>query len=327
MSDGVQDLDPRGDGTGEMRPVRLDAHTAERLLTGAVTRDDAPPGYAGLARLLDSARSAPAHDPGPVAPPTLGAMSVALAGSRTPAPADHPDRRTSMLPKALSLKAVIVTSAVLLGAGTAAAATGSLPGAAQTTASDVLHDVGISVPGPNSHNDGTADTRGDSAEHAKSEEAHESASAADADDTGKAGTNAPKDKDEGKGPSTHALFGLCTAEKANDGHPNANADVFPSAATCASVTHPGKHKGDDTSGPDGNATENAGSTDHPEGPPGTPGGQPSSTPGSDQAPVQTPNEGGASDTAPNGHAGDAGQTGSRGATESAGASQSGGPGH
>ena len=134
-----------------------------------------------------------------------------------------------MLVKALSLKAILAASAVVLGAGTAAAATGSLPGAAQTTASDVLHHVGISVPGANAHHHGHADTR-DSADHDKGKEGHKSKTSA-----------VSPSQDEGNGPNTHALFGLCTARNANDGHPDAaNADVFPSTAQCASVTHPGK---------------------------------------------------------------------------------------
>ena len=38
-----------------MRPIRLDALTADRLLSGEVSSDDAPPGYAGVAHLLEAA--------------------------------------------------------------------------------------------------------------------------------------------------------------------------------------------------------------------------------------------------------------------------------
>ena len=47
---------------------------------------------------------------------------------------------------------VAATSTVaVLGSGIAAAATGSLPGAAQSTAKAVLGVIGVSVPGPNGH--------------------------------------------------------------------------------------------------------------------------------------------------------------------------------
>ena len=39
----------------EMHPVPLDLDTADRLLAGTVAPEDAPPGYANVARLLESA--------------------------------------------------------------------------------------------------------------------------------------------------------------------------------------------------------------------------------------------------------------------------------
>ena len=295
MTDDLQDLGRPDDGTGEMRPVRLDAHTAERLLSGQVTADDAPPGYARVVGLLGSARSPAAGVASPRETSTVGAMSVALAGQGAPASPVPDQKRTSMLSKALSIRAAVVTSAVLLGTGTAAAATGSLPGGAQSAAAEVLHDVGISVPGSSSHPDDRADSRGTS-DTTQDDEGHESTGAPDPDEAADTDKSSSSTSDhDGKGPGSHALFGLCTARAANDGHPNAHADHFPSAAECASVKHPGTKGGDES-------TDSTGATtDHPEGPDTGPnGGQPSTTPGSDEARVSTPNEGAASDSAPGG---------------------------
>ena len=54
------------------------------------------------------------------------------------------------------------TTLALLGGGVAAAATGSLPHAAQTVAKDVLGTVGVHVPGPDRHAGDHPDQRGHS---------------------------------------------------------------------------------------------------------------------------------------------------------------------
>ena len=43
----------------EMRPLPLDTNTADRLLAGAIGPEDAPPGYAELAKLLQAASAEP----------------------------------------------------------------------------------------------------------------------------------------------------------------------------------------------------------------------------------------------------------------------------
>jgi hypothetical protein len=324
----LQDLGPWGDWSGEMRPVRLDAHTADRLLAGAVNPDDAPPGYVEVSRLLGAARDVGAHPVTTRDEPTVLAMSAALAEHLAPAPAEK--RGTSMLTKMLSLKAAAAASAVLLGAGTAAAATGSLPNSAQTTASDVLHEIGISVPGSDSHSDGHANIQSDSTDHTTG-----AVGAASDESEGSEASDTPETSEtseEGNGPNVHATFGLCTARAANDGHPDTHSAVFPSAATCASVTHPGNDEGADPGTGSSTETAGTGSTiDHPEGPPtGTPGAQPTSTPGSDNAPVQTPNEGAASTNPPHGgsnpsESGPAPQHGNGGASARGDAASHGGP--
>jgi hypothetical protein len=208
---------------GEMRPIRLDPGTADRLLSGALSPDDLPPGYAGVAQLLGAAGTAPRVRESVREAATVAAMEAASTG-HVASVAGH--REKKVLSKVLTIKAAAV-AALVLSAGTAAAATGSLPGGVQSTASMVLAKVGISVPNPTSHANGHAGTHGKSA-----------------------GTSG-----HGHGPSSHADFGLCTAEEAHadSGHqPNAHAAVFPSTTTCTSVPHPGQGSTSSTS-PPGNA--------------------------------------------------------------------------
>lgn len=69
----------------------------------------------------------------------------------------------SPLTPAKTALAAAVGATVLLTGGVAAAATGSLPGAAQEKASEMLTKVGVSVPGPDEHSAGHPDVRGGSA--------------------------------------------------------------------------------------------------------------------------------------------------------------------
>ncbi len=67
----------------------------------------------------------------------------------------------SLVPVKAALAAA-VTGGVLLTGGVAAAATGTLPGAAQDTARTILSHVGVSVPGADGSSAGHADQRGTS---------------------------------------------------------------------------------------------------------------------------------------------------------------------
>jgi hypothetical protein len=101
--------------------VPIDPSTAERLLSGCTPPDDVPSELAPLAATLQTAaRPAP-----PVSPsPAFVASLVAAIGDGSPlAP-----RRDAMVLKRVSVKAAAVAAIVLLGAGAAAAATGSIPG-------------------------------------------------------------------------------------------------------------------------------------------------------------------------------------------------------
>lgn len=116
---------------------------------------DDPAADEAVASLLRAAR--PSTSPGPVP----GEAQV-LAEFRA---ADHDPERPLMQrtrTRARVLVAGVATAGMLTTAGAAAAATGALPGAAQQTARDMLARVGVTVPGPDSHANGHADTRGNS---------------------------------------------------------------------------------------------------------------------------------------------------------------------
>jgi hypothetical protein len=146
----------------EMRPVPLDLDTAERLLAGTVAPEDAPPGYANVARLLESAAAEPtadelAHETEVVAMVARAVRSSSSIRSLSP--------RKSLIPFALSrprIAAAFVAVTLACTAGLASA--GSLPGAAQDIASTMLAKVGISVPGPNEHAGTHPSVRGSSSD-------------------------------------------------------------------------------------------------------------------------------------------------------------------
>lgn len=117
---------------------KLDENTAERLLSGALQPDDVPPGYAGVAHLLDAARPTTV----PSSPPTalLAALAEGAANSTTP-------RRKSMLAQLFSAKvATLAVGALAVSATGAAAATGNLPPAAQDRVAAVADHVGLELP-------------------------------------------------------------------------------------------------------------------------------------------------------------------------------------
>ena len=141
------------DWDGEMNRLPIDDTTAERLLSGAVPPEDAPPGYAGLAGIIQAA-TGPA-----VLAELAGEQAVVSAGVAAVRSALTIDptmpRRTSMLTRMRSAQVAVAAAAMLLGAaGAAAAATGTLPAGVQSTVSDGLAHVNISVPSGSSTGQG-----------------------------------------------------------------------------------------------------------------------------------------------------------------------------
>ena len=107
-----------------VHPAALDGDTADRLLTGRLEPDDAPPGYAEVAAVLQAAAGPPS--PGELsgeasAVATFVAMTRPRSGSR--------GRATERRRAYGSRLAVLAAAAlgVLLVGGAAAAATGTLP--------------------------------------------------------------------------------------------------------------------------------------------------------------------------------------------------------
>ena len=130
----------------EVPVVELDMGTADRLLAGAVAPEDAPPGYAEVARLLEAASAEPTADELSSEAEMVAMFAAAVCSSSS---SNSSSPRRSFMPFALSrprISALLVAVALACSAGLASA--GALPGAAQDIASDMLAKVGVSVPGP-----------------------------------------------------------------------------------------------------------------------------------------------------------------------------------
>jgi hypothetical protein len=141
-------MNPWDDFRGEMRRMPLDRDTMDRLLNGAVDPDDSPPGYGQIAGILRAATAGAtpeelAGERGAVA------MIAAAARSHPLPPARSTQRRSRMHPvrRKVGIAALVLSGA--FGATTGLAAAGTLPGAAQAVAHDVLAKIGISVPDTN----------------------------------------------------------------------------------------------------------------------------------------------------------------------------------
>jgi hypothetical protein len=149
-------MSSRRDIQGEMRNLLLDRETADRLLTGRVDPDDAPPGYARVAVLLRAASSFPPADPGREQA-TVSVMVEEIRSHLEVEPAGHQRRSMKGLVRA---KIVAVAVGVTLAGTTSLAFAGALPGAAQGVAQTMLAKVGITLPGPNPHAGTHPDTPG-----------------------------------------------------------------------------------------------------------------------------------------------------------------------
>jgi hypothetical protein len=112
-------------------PPPTDFGTIDRVLAGRLDEADAPPGYAGVARLV--AAATPPIDPGELAgKQAVVAEFVALARARPPTPSP---RRAGVRSRLVRVKATaVVVAAVLSIGGVAAAATGHLPKPAPSVA-------------------------------------------------------------------------------------------------------------------------------------------------------------------------------------------------
>jgi hypothetical protein len=133
----------RDDFPYEMFGSWLDQDTADRLLGGRIHPDDAPPGFAGVARTT-AALAAPSAAGELVGERAAVAAAVLVPADPAPTPADT--RRWRMRSNLSRAKvAGLIVVGTLVGT-TGMAAANVLPDPAQNAVSNVLSRVGISVP-------------------------------------------------------------------------------------------------------------------------------------------------------------------------------------
>lgn len=274
------------DYTGDMTRIRIDGTTADRLLSGTMLPEDAPPQLAGVAGLLHTAAgpasaSELAHEAA-----VVGMASAAV--SCCPARQGVTSRRKTVLSKLLTAKVAALATIAAFGLGTAAAAAaGSLPG--QTSHASKHAAKGLATA-----------------------QAHVSSSTSHSTSHSTSATN-PSKTTTGSIPSTgpanvHAQFGLCTAFLASNTStqtstpPQDSSTAFAAlikehggtpASTvsyCKSIAHPGSGSSSDE--PSG--TGKPSNTGKPSGA-GKPSntGKPSGAGSAGHAPVSTPSSGGA----------------------------------
>lgn len=255
-----------------MNRCHIDDAAADRLLSGRLAPEDAPPGYAGVAALARTAT-------GPATPVELARepsdVAAALAAvASAPVPISALARRRSMIGKLLTAKVAVGATIVALGAGSAAAAlSGGLP--AQATSHANAHaKAGLA----------TAASHVGTAGHSSS--THQASSP----QSGSSRTSTAPSSVQSTGiANSHAMFGLCTAFLAGGSTSASGKDA--SAAFEALIAETGGSPSATTSFCKGFVMSN-----HPGGKPsppvGSPAGKPSSAGESSHAKVATPNSGG-----------------------------------
>jgi hypothetical protein len=231
--------------------LRLDESTAERLLDGSMSSDDAPPAYRFVAHSLDALRGAATGT-------ELASESVAVA-AMVACVADQvmavaAPRRSIMGTKR---RLVSITAASLIGGATlftGLAAANALPGAAQSVASDMLSKVGVSVPDPNSHAGAHPDGRGQSSDHTQPPASSPSSTNGKGSDiSGLAHTTPSTGVDKGAAISTEASGGNSQAGQ----HGSAATGTPPSSTPPVSTPNRG---GTGTSGTASDARNTTGSS-------------------------------------------------------------------
>jgi hypothetical protein len=132
----------------EMRRLRLDKDTLDRLLAGGVDPDDAPPGYSEVARVVQAVVTEGDHEL--VHEVAHVALATEMLKRRSPAstPSDGRSRKMSRIHR-LKVGGLVVVGA--LAGSTGLAAAGVLPDAAQDAVSNVFNRVGITIPASGDH--------------------------------------------------------------------------------------------------------------------------------------------------------------------------------
>jgi hypothetical protein len=134
----------RRDRAGEMADARfrLDAGTADRMLEGRVAPDDAPPGYAEVAGLLQTLAADLPPRPRAAGEGTIRMMAKVVGISDPPRPSRRPH----------PLRGSIVVLAMVATLGTIGVAfAGELPDAAQRVVSTWFQTIGVTIPRPDAN--------------------------------------------------------------------------------------------------------------------------------------------------------------------------------
>jgi hypothetical protein len=126
----------------------LDHFTAEKMLSGPLAPEDAPPGYGKVAALLRAAAAAPEEER-EVNPDkqraTVAAMVAVVTEGMSARRSFASHRRGAKSRGRVRTLAALVTATMMLGTGLAFA--GALPGPAQNAAAKMLAKFGVTVPG------------------------------------------------------------------------------------------------------------------------------------------------------------------------------------
>ena len=173
----------------------LNGTEVERFLNGELSTTTHSGELADIDHLVRIARGAGSAGELAHEPAFLTAFATELRVTPTPT---QPERKRRMIPS-LSAKFVSIVAGVVLSAGAASAATGSLPDPVQQVVSDVVGHVGIDVPKPS---DSKADAPAPSTTQAPpavevTNEATTTASGAEVT-VGTTATTAPKSDDKGE---------------------------------------------------------------------------------------------------------------------------------
>jgi hypothetical protein len=154
--------------------LRIDGRTADRLLDGTMTSDDAPPRYRRVALAVEmlaepATEAEMANEAGAVA--TIASMVRASAAPVASAWTPSLVRRPAPAPRrSLRLVTVTLVGGLTLFGGLAAA--NALPGAVQRVTAQVLEDVGVTVPSPDPAAGDHPNVRGQSGSHAVDPASH-----------------------------------------------------------------------------------------------------------------------------------------------------------
>jgi len=232
---------------------RLDNLTAERLLAGAVSPDDAPPGFAGASRLIGDAR---AH----FAPAEAGNEAVVAAMVAAIQPATAPSithRRKPVLAKILSAKAAAAAAVLALSATGAAAATGNLPDAAQNGLAKAASHVGVNLPNSDHGKGSDISTKAKSTDTTGVEKGADVSKTA-SDGKSRAGDDHPTSADHPAG----APSGTPPVATPNGGGTGTASDASTGASDAGTAKAPAQ-----ASDGSANAGHHPTSTDHPTGRP------------------------------------------------------------